>query len=256
MKNIEKIEKIILKFIEPWSKRNEFEGVLLTGSFMTGFANKYSDIDIHIVMNNDFKYKEKGLKKVDGYLIEYFLNPINEILNYFKEDYYKNRSNAATQFLTGKILIDRNNNIRYLKDQAKKWKKIKFKKIQALDIELIKYKIIDDADNLKGLFITKDKSFEINFYLFLYSIYKDYSLFIGNEIISPSKLLVYLNNPKLSKVLFLKDFKDKIFKKIILKALNSNKNNKIIIINEMVDYVIHKMGGFNRKNWNYKIKLR
>lgn len=252
----EKIEEIAQKFIKPWKEKNEFEGALVTGSFVTGFANEYSDIDIHLVMNNNFKYKERGLRKIDGYLVEYFLNPISEILKYFEEDYSKNRNNAVTQFLTGKILIDKNNKIKYLKAQAEKWKNTEFKKIQTSDTELIKYKIIDNADNLKGLFAVKDKSFELNFYLFIYFLYREYSLFVGNEIVSAPKLWAYLTNPKLSSALFLKCFKDKKFKKIILKALNSSKNNKINVLDEIVDYVIHKMGGFDRKNWSYRVNLK
>lgn len=43
------------------------------------------DIDIYIITKNDTTWRERGNKLVDGYLIEYFINPIKKINDYMEK---------------------------------------------------------------------------------------------------------------------------------------------------------------------------
>lgn len=69
------------KFIAPYLNDEEVEAILLVGSYAVNNQNQYSDIDIYIILNDNAEYRERGNKKVDNYLIEYFINPIRKFVN-------------------------------------------------------------------------------------------------------------------------------------------------------------------------------
>ena len=88
--------------------RNGFLGAILTGSYATGSNNDNSDIDVYIVTTDETQWRERGNKLVDGYLIEYFINPAHRILTYFEEETRMYAMSTIGMFVNGKILIDKN----------------------------------------------------------------------------------------------------------------------------------------------------
>lgn len=113
------------KFIAPYLNDEEVEAILLVGSYAVNNQNQYSDIDIYIILNDNAEYRERGNKKVDNYLIEYFINPIRQVREYLKNDKRGHGGSMANMLLKGKVILDRNNIIPYLKKEARKYKKIK-----------------------------------------------------------------------------------------------------------------------------------
>ena len=69
---MEKWEAAARKFIKQCGFYNEIEAAFLTGSYAAGNADKYSDIDLYIVLSEDVTWRERGNKRFDGFLIEYF----------------------------------------------------------------------------------------------------------------------------------------------------------------------------------------
>ena len=69
------------EFIKPYLNDEEVEAILLVGSYAVGNQNEYSDIDVYVILNDNAEYRERGNKLVNGYLIEYFVNPIHEIID-------------------------------------------------------------------------------------------------------------------------------------------------------------------------------
>lgn len=59
------------------------------GSYITGNPSTHSDLDVHIILNENVNYRERGNKIVDGLLIEYF-----------KDDYTNVRPMSQTQIPT------------------------------------------------------------------------------------------------------------------------------------------------------------
>ena len=70
-------------------------GVVVSGSYTTGYQRKGSDIDIHVVMKTglmeritkNFKIY-RGVKIVDGFKVEYFEKPISDLYKSAKNDFY------------------------------------------------------------------------------------------------------------------------------------------------------------------------
>ena len=114
-------EQALQKFLSDWKTNKEVIGVLVCGSYVTGKPSKQSDVDTHIILKPGTTWRERGNKIVDGFLIEYFANPPEQIKHYFKLDFANNYNDAATQFATGRILIDSEQMVKQLKQEATQW---------------------------------------------------------------------------------------------------------------------------------------
>ena len=77
-------ELAVEKFLTKYKDEDYFLGAILTGSYATGNYDENSDIDIYIVTKNNVTWRERGNKNIDGFLIEYFINPKKKILSYFE----------------------------------------------------------------------------------------------------------------------------------------------------------------------------
>jgi hypothetical protein len=94
--------KIALEeFLKDWKIRNDVVGALVCGSYITGNPSKRSDIDVHILLSDDVEWRERGNRIINGFLIEYFVNPPKQIRRYFQEDFQDHRTMSMVQFITG-----------------------------------------------------------------------------------------------------------------------------------------------------------
>lgn len=129
------ISKTISHFLEDM---NYFEnqhvlGAFFYGSYLTGFNEEHSDIDILVIFDNDIpNHLIRGNKYLDGIRIEYFEKPIGDIYLTIENE-YNNQNNASLSIIgTSKILFDKNGSLRRLQDFALK----KFSKpLPPLDLE-------------------------------------------------------------------------------------------------------------------------
>lgn len=63
-------------------------GCFFYGSFLTGYNNSNSDIDLHIIFDNsDSKHLIRGNMHINGMRIEYFEKPINDLYLSINNDY-------------------------------------------------------------------------------------------------------------------------------------------------------------------------
>ncbi|MDR0272764.1 MAG: nucleotidyltransferase domain-containing protein [Clostridiales bacterium] len=53
-------------FLADFEYKNDVVGVLACGSFVTGNPTKHSDLDVHIVLDENVNYRERGNKYIDG----------------------------------------------------------------------------------------------------------------------------------------------------------------------------------------------
>ncbi len=67
---------VLKKFLDRYINEDWFEGAVLCGSYSSGNQDEFSDIDVTIVARNDIGWREKSNCYVDGFLMEYTINPI------------------------------------------------------------------------------------------------------------------------------------------------------------------------------------
>ena len=112
------IKEIIEKFINQKVNLKKVEAILLVGSYAVGNNNEYSDIDIYIILKNNIKYRERGNLIIEGYLIEYFMNPIRKVVDYLKKDVRGHGGSIANMLINGKLVYGNKELLKKLRRMA------------------------------------------------------------------------------------------------------------------------------------------
>lgn len=250
---MERWEKAVQQFLKDWTKRKEFSGAMACGSYVTGNPNKHSDIDLHIITKAGTKWRERGNKIVNGFLIEYFCNPPEQILKYFEEDYEKNGRMSPTMFVTGRTLIDKQDDIVKLKKQARKYILKKFERPGKVSTELAKYSAWDAIDNVKSHQQRDSSSFYLVYFDALNQVYKTYAKHLKVIISGVDKVEGILTDEKTRKKYLQKEFPDKKFIQYFLEALKiDNKNIMTKRLEKVGNYSLKKMGRLKVDGWKIK----
>lgn len=113
------IDNIINKFLRPYTEQDWFLGAILTGSYATGNNNPDSDIDIFIITKDSIHWRERGNRLIDGYMVEYFINPLRQVVKEFDEGFYTNNIATTLMFAGSKLLYDTDGAVVALVERAK-----------------------------------------------------------------------------------------------------------------------------------------
>lgn len=252
-----KLNEIIYKFINEMNySEDEIIGIVVCGSFITGYATEKSDIDINVIKTDTSKELVRGVKTIDGYKFEYFEKPIS--------DYYRELSIAPKKqkgallpiIGYGKIIIDKDNKIQELKNQVlnvynKPTPVLEINEAKEL-LAIIDNRIIRLNDSYKNNSI----DFESIYYLLLERIRKFYSRKIGCYSIPPEKAIKVYSDLEYAKKYCGGPIPDQEFIDLYYKALKAmTRTEKIAIINEIYEYT--KKGiEFDPNNYRIYIKSR
>jgi len=166
-----KWELAVEKFIEQYKDEDYFLGSILTGSYATGNYDENSDIDIYIVTTDDTKWRERGNKNIDGFLIEYFINPKKKVLSYFEKELQDYHLSTTMIFVNGKILYDKDGSIKELINLANK-------NFDLADVNDFKYKmncysVWNGFDELESKY-NKGEDIDFTYNIFLQRVIETY----------------------------------------------------------------------------------
>ena len=112
---------VIMQFVNKmgYLRSKDIEGIIFYGSNQTGFGNQFSDIDLHIIFNNNLKEEIRGSDLIDGIRIEYFEKTLNSMYQKTINE-FKNQGNAVVSMIVyGNIILDKNGRIKELQDYIK-----------------------------------------------------------------------------------------------------------------------------------------
>src|SRR3989344_3758665 len=108
----EKFQQALQKFVDKHKKNSNVIGIFLTGSFIHSKPDKNSDLDVY-VLTKDSKFRERGNTWIDGVEIEYFINPVKQVEQYFKEE-GDGGPHTAHMFINSKVLYSKGNELNIL----------------------------------------------------------------------------------------------------------------------------------------------
>lgn len=234
------------KFLKSWEEKDYCLAAMVFGSYAVGNSDKYSDIDVNIILSDSVKWRERGNQIIDGVMVEYFANSVSWIKKYQEDNYANGNRITARMYGTGKIIFDKTGIAKKLQIESKKQLSKKFAKKDKAWIELKKYQMWDRFDELKVLKINKCLSFNFVLQVSLLNILETYSQFLGIDIPPVSKIQRFISDKNYRKNYQIDKFSDANFLKLFNKCLEikSLQNFKIL-----TEYTLDKMGGFNIDGW-------
>ena len=239
----------IEKFLEKYKNEDYFLGAILTGSYATGNNNENSDIDIYIVTTDDTKWRERGNKNIDGFLIEYFINPKKKILSYMEKELQDYHMSTTMIFVNAKILYDKDGTINELINIAKNNSMLtNLADIDDFKFKMNCYSVWDGFDELEAKY-NNHEDIDFSYYMFLQRVLDSY--FYNKQIpsIPLNKIEIIFKNNDYRKKYNVKKLPDQEFITKIIKCLDEkNYDKKFVCAKDLYKYFLSQFTNFDINN--------
>ncbi|MCL2199699.1 MAG: nucleotidyltransferase domain-containing protein [Defluviitaleaceae bacterium] len=242
-------------FLSDFEYADDIVGVLVCGSYITGNPTSHSDLDVHIILDNSVKYRERGNKIVDGLLIEYFANPPNQILKYFEEDFQEKSLMCQTQFATGKIMLDKTGDTEALKKKAHKMIS-DFYATEKNDMsELDKYFLWDMLDDLQDAHENQRADFDLLYFTRLNMLLEKYMNVI-NLPYNCKSIYGNITDSVVREKYLLRELSDETIKSMITNSITAtSKDDKMDAYEKLTTKILNQAGGFNIDGFKLKSNI-
>ncbi|OIP78060.1 MAG: hypothetical protein CO002_01740 [Candidatus Portnoybacteria bacterium CG_4_8_14_3_um_filter_44_10] len=235
------MEKFVQKICEDVAKQYKPDknvlGILLFGSAARDKFDKYSDVDIYILLNKRGKFSRNNFIK-NGIRVDIILNTTGEAENYLKADKNNLRRITSHMLAHGKVLFKRGGWLEKIQAVAKNNLKLKTK-YKRSEILMHKYSIDDfwgevqrDIENNDHLAISTDS------HLLVTNIVELFLKLNGEFLRQPNEMRKILERLD-------RKFSDQVESFYKTKNLQDKKR----ILSRLVRYIYEKSGGPLPKRW-------
>lgn len=248
-------EKAIEKFMASYRDDPYFEGLLVCGSYVSGKYLPESDIDVQLVMSDQQTWRERGDTYVDGFLVEYFINPKSSVLKSFETD-YKNRSACnAVMFGFGRILVDNNGVMKELQEKALEYYRKPFGPYDEYTFSYKLYRVWHLMGQIKSL---RNTANDINFvsYCLIAQLIELYYYKNGLAILPFHKLERILYDESYRDSYHVMRLPDPEFIRLLKPCLYGEKEERYTYVTAFYDYVIANAGGFDITQFKLRQNLK
>ena len=244
---MEKYELAAQKFIDTCAFKDDITAVFLTGSYAFDNADEYSDIDLLIVLDDKVDYRERGNLLVDGFLIEYFANPVRQTKRYINDNFETVQIHEINMILGGRVIYDKGKGcadelISFCKEKSLQ----NFPEMSDFALKSSLYFLRYKLNELKRVHQADSADFAMHFYGFIKEIFASYSRFCLCPVPQYQKLYKWLFDAEYFRNYGLPQHKDSEFINMIKLAFGSeNKAEMFALAEKIYEHVIEKMGGFD-----------
>ena len=237
-------EAALDKFIKRYINKPWFEGAVLCGSYASGNQNKFSDIDVTIIASNDIDWQEKSNCYVDGFLIEYTINPIYKNQEYMKLGLENHTLINQNMFAYGTILYDKNGIMKKLKQQSIRELKKKIKPFSKYTNNFKKYGLWCRYDDMLAL-NNDGYPIDLLYWTLIDKLIDAYYDFNCLPHVSHSKIQKILNDTEFAKRYHAEKMPTPKFIELLSHCFNNKHENKLSAIENLYNYVMETGGGFD-----------
>ncbi|MBR5904707.1 MAG: nucleotidyltransferase domain-containing protein [Alphaproteobacteria bacterium] len=251
---MQKWEKALNKFMQRYVNKPWFEGAVLCGSYSTGNQNKFSDIDVVIVGSNDLGWQEKSNCYVDGFLMEYTINPIYKVKEFMESGFERHRLIDQNMYAYGVILYDKHGEIKKLHQQAVRDTKKKLKPFSKYSNDFTKYHLWDKYDELKSLHNDGFHT-DLVYWTLVNMLIEAYYNFNCLPHVSWSKIEKILTNKEFAKRYHADKLPDKKFTNLLMGCFDAKQKDKMSAITKLYNYVMKSGGGFEIGQFKARRKI-
>lgn len=247
-------EKALDKFLQQYVKEPWFEGALLCGSYASGNQNKFSDIDIAIVGSNDMGFQEKSNCYVDGFLMEYTINPIYKVQEYMKSGLENHSLIDQNMYAYGVILYDKHGVMKKLRQQSMRDLKKKIQPMTEYSKGFRKYHLWDKYDELQSL---KSDGYhtDLIYWLLVDGLINAYYDFNCLPHVSHSKIEKILTSKEFAQRYHADKLPSKKFIELLMACFNAKQKDRIPAIDKLYAFVMKSGGGFDISQFRGRHKI-
>lgn len=246
---MEKWQLAIEKFLNEYKNEDYFLGAILTGSYATGNNDKNSDIDIYIVTKNDTEWRERGNKNIDGFLIEYFINPKKKILSYMEKELQDYHMSTTMIFVNAKILYDNDGSVQELINIAKNNANLSnLGNLDNFKYKMNCYSVWDGFDELESKY-NKHQDIDFSYYIFLQRVIDAY--FYNKQIpsIPLNKIEIILKDIEYREKYNVRKMPNQEFIIRIIKCLDEKDyDKKFEYAKDLYNYFLNQFNDFDINN--------
>lgn len=239
-------------FLDEWKTRKECLGAILAGSFASGLQNKYSDVDVCIILKKGTPWRERGDKKYGDFLVEYNAYTISFIKELIEKDKTQGKRHCLRKIATGIIQFDPTGKVKKLQEETKRHMGIPLPQSRNSEwVEMSKYYMWDQIENLRDLADRKDPGFKYAYFAGVASIVEYYAKFIGAEVLRPVRAHSFFSSEEFCKKYGITPFPDKEFASLVIECM---KGAILDRVEHLTACAIEKMGGLQIDGWILRIQ--
>lgn len=249
--------KKVLKFIKEMDYLNNEHclGLFIYGSSLTGFNTDISDIDLHVVFDNeDPNHLIRGSKIIDETKIEYFEKPIRDL--YLEvENGYANQNNASYAIIgKGTIVFEKDNKLSLLQQYALNKFSTPMPSLNEEDAREQISIINNRMEKLEKFAINNDPKFDHLAHLTIDRIRKFYHKNIGISKIPTSKVYrIYTDDDYRNSVY--KENPEPEFINMFLNLITTNCIDRLQKLEMIKEFYMYVRRDINLGN-DYRIRIR
>ncbi|MDD3821523.1 MAG: hypothetical protein ACOXZW_01720 [Bacilli bacterium] len=248
-------EQAVKKFLKKYSHNKNILGAMLIGSYAVNNYKVNSDIDLQLITSDDVK-SERGIVVIDNYLIDYYINTLDQLVKMMERDYDNGEITRANAFKGGRILFGNSSAMAELKERAETYLTKELRPLSKVELSTKKYNLwrtyiylFDNHDN--HLF---------SYYFIYYNLLRDIMILYYEYYQIPRVDIL-----KLEKIYTDKTYRERYnitkmpSQEYIKLFLNCLTNASIKIMNDNItklyDLVQAETGGFKIENFKVKGEL-
>ncbi|MCL2171414.1 MAG: nucleotidyltransferase domain-containing protein [Defluviitaleaceae bacterium] len=250
---MEKWEMAARDFIDSCDFKNDIVAAFLSGSYAFGNADEFSDIDLFIILDDAVDYRERGNRRVDGFIVEYFANPMRQIKKYIEDDMADIGLCDINMIMGGIVIYDKNNAADDARAYCERILENGFAKMSAFNIQMGLYFHWDNFDELRRAHHEQTPDFNMLFHRYIQQAFELYSRYICSPAPSYSKLYKWLSDDGYFNRYGLPPHKDQVFAGLIKQSFELAEAAELFALAEKIyKHVADGMGGFEIENFTLR----
>ncbi|MGK0307867.1 MAG: hypothetical protein ACI8RP_000823 [Urechidicola sp.] len=158
-------------------------------------------------------------------------------------------------FTTGRVIFDKDDSLKELVKEAKRYMKKPFKKPNKSMNEINKYGLWDLQDNLEEVYKRGKNDFNYVYFNVLHETFQNYSKYLGYHSVPINRVRRFFTEKRDQQKYMIPEFPDKKFVTLFVKAMEEENREKMFEYSKKISkHVLNDMGGFKVDGWSIKTK--
>ena len=252
---MENWRKAAEKFLSQYINEDYFIGAILTGSYATGNNHRDSDIDLFIITKDSADWRERGNRLVDGFMIEYFINPVRQIVSELDTGFDYNNIATTLMFAGSEILYDTDGTVKSLVDRAKADLDKDIKPVSAYSWNMNCYNVWHSFYELTAKY-NSQRDIDFSYNIYLNNITRAYLQNKRLPLLPVHKIEKILTDENYVRRYNLKKLPEKQFSDKLLACFNAKEYSvKYQRAKELYDYFMAQHQEFDINNFSFRSKI-